>query len=76
MSDPARSSEQVSGVSNVAADLVTLLHNKLDAIAALERYKQDAQGDQEISSYFDELEQAEVQAIDRLKSLVTQRLGQ
>lgn len=76
MSDPARSSEQVSGVSNVAADLVTLLHNKLDAIAALERYKQDAQGDQEISSYFDELEQAEVQAIGRLKSLVTQRLGQ
>jgi Mg2+ and Co2+ transporter CorA len=76
MADPAASSQQVSGVSNLAADLITLLHNKLDAIAALERYQQDAQGNQDVSQYFTELQQAEAQAVQRLKALVAQQLGQ
>ena len=74
MSDSATSSQQVSGVSNLAADLITLLHNKLDAIAALQRYQQDAQGNQDVSSYFHELQQHE--AVERLKTLVSQELGQ
>ncbi len=76
MTDQAKKqSEQTSGVSNVGYNLLTLLHNKLEGIAALEAYKADAQGNQEISSMLDELQQTAVQEVARLKPLVMQELG-
>jgi len=77
MTDQAKKqSEQTSGVSNVGYNLLTLLHNKLEGIAALEAYKADAQGNQEVSSLLDELQQTAVQEVARLKPLVMQELGQ
>lgn len=77
MSDQAKKqSERVSGVSNLAYDLTTLLHNKLEGIAALEGYKADSQGNQEASSLFDELQQTAVQDVGRIKSLLVKELGQ
>jgi hypothetical protein len=68
--------ERVSGVSNLAYDLISVMNNKLEGIAALETYKQDAQGNQEIQSLFDEFQQRAVEDVSRIKSLLVQQLGQ
>ncbi len=76
MTDQAKKqSEQTSGVSNLGFDLLTLLHNKLEGIAALEAYKADCQGNQEASSLLDELQQTAVQDVNRIKPLLLQELG-
>jgi hypothetical protein len=76
MSDQAKkSSEQVSGVSNLAFDMLTLLHNKLEGIAALEAYKADAQGNQEATALLDQLQQVAVQDVAKIKPLLVQELG-
>ena len=71
-----RQSDQVSGVSNVAYDLVTILHNKLQAISAMEIYKKDAQqsGDREVATLLEEFERRDSEDVSRLKQLVASRL--
>ena len=71
-----RNAENVSGVSNVTYDLLALLTNKLEGIAAIEQYKQDAQGDQEVLQCFEQLEEQARKGVDQLRQLVTSRLGQ
>jgi hypothetical protein len=68
--------EPISGVSNVAYDLMSVLTNKLEGIAAIEQYKQDAQGDQEALACFERIERQDRQDVDWLRQLVTSRLGQ
>lgn len=76
MSDSAKNNaEQVSGVSNLAFDMLTLLHNKLEGIAALEAYKADAQGNQEATALLDQLQQVAVQDVQTIKPLLVQQLG-
>lgn len=70
-----RQSAQVSGVSNVAFNLLTLLHNKLEGVAALQAYKADSQGNQQVSSLLDELQRAAVQDVEKIKPLLVQELG-
>lgn len=72
-----RQSEQVSGISNVAYDLMSVLHNTLEAIAAIEQYKQDAEdaGDQDVRELFEQLEQRLTGDVARLKGLLLERLG-
>ena len=68
--------DRISGVSNVAYDLLTILQNKLKAIAAFEEYKLDAEqaGDHEVMDLLAQLEQRECEDIDKLKRLVLKRL--
>ncbi len=68
--------ERVSGVSNVAYDLISVMNNKLEGIAALEVYKQDAEGNQEVQSLFNDLQQQATQDVSRIKGLLAQHLGQ
>ena len=68
--------ERVSGVSNVAYDLISVMNNKLEGIAALEVYKQDAEGNQEVQSLFNDLQQQATQDVARIKGLLAQHLGQ
>jgi hypothetical protein len=68
--------ERVSGVSNVAYDLISVMNNKLEGIAALEVYKQDAQGNDEVQSLFNDLQQQATQDVSRIKGLLVQQLGQ
>ncbi len=68
--------ERVSGVSNIAYDLISVMNNKLEGIAALEVYKQDAQGNQEVQSLFNDLQQQATQDVARIKGLLVQQLGQ
>lgn len=76
MTDQAnKQAGQVSGVSNVAFDMLSLLHNKLESIAALETYKNDAKGNGEASSLIDELQRVAVQDVEKIKPLLVQELG-
>lgn len=72
-----REAPQISGVSNVAYDLMSVLTSKLEGIAAMEEYRQDAQdaGDQEVERLFEQLQQDDAQSIGRLKQLVQYRLS-
>ena len=70
-----RNAENVSGVSNVTYDLLALLTNTLEGVAAIEQYKQDAQGDQEVLQCFEQLEEQARKDVDQLRQLVTSRLG-
>lgn len=75
--DEKRESQQISGVSNVAYDLMAVLTSKLEGIAAMEEYRQDAQdaGDQEAEQLFEQLQQNEAQAVTQLKQMVQSRLS-
>ena len=71
MSDaqPETQAEYVTGVPNTIYDLITLIHNKLQGVAALEQYKRDAQsaGDDALLALFEDLQrrdQAEIDLID------------
>jgi hypothetical protein len=72
-----RGTERVSGVPNLAYDLLAVLYNKLEGIAALEEYKQDAQaaGDQEALALLEELQQRGTEEVGRLRPLVARRLA-
>ena len=66
----------VTGVSNVAYDLMVVLTNKLEAIAAIEEYKIDAAeaGDAEARALFERIEASERDAIEQLRNLVVSRV--
>jgi hypothetical protein len=69
-------SEQISGISNVAYDLMAVMTNKLEGIAAIEEYKLDAEdaGDSEVEALLNQLEQQEVNDVAKIKTLLLQRL--
>ena len=69
-------SDRVTGVSNVAYDLLVVLSNNLQAIAALEGYKLDAEaaGDTEVRDVFDRIVERQRQGVDELRGLLAARL--
>jgi hypothetical protein len=71
-----RDAAAITGVSNIAYDLMVVLTNKLEAIAAIEEYKIDAAeaGDAEAQAMLERIEQSERDAIDQLRALVVSRL--
>ncbi len=71
------SAERISGVPNVAFDLIAVLHNKLEAIAAYEVYKQDAReaGHRQAEAFFDQCQQFERTAVQQLRELLAQNLS-
>ena len=76
MEQAKREAHRVSGVSNVAYDLLTILQNKLTAVAAMEEYKTDAQeqGDKDALELLSQLERRESEDIAQLKRIVAARL--
>ena len=71
-----RRSERVTGVSNVAYDLMVVLTNKLEGVAAMEEYKLDAEvaNDPAVRAVFERIEQRERQDIDELRGLLIDHL--
>ena len=72
-----RNAERISGVPNVTFDLTAVLHNKLEAIAAYEVYKQDAReaGHRQAEAFFDHCQQFERTAVQQLRELLAQDLS-
>jgi hypothetical protein len=71
-----RRSERVTGVSNVAYDLMVVLTNKLEGVAAMEEYKLDADAanDPEVRAALERIEQRERQSIEELRGLLLAHL--
>jgi hypothetical protein len=71
-----RHSERVTGVSNVAYDLMTVLTNKLEGVAAMEEYKldADASSDADVRAAFERIEQREREDIEELRGLLLTHL--
>ena len=71
-----RRSDRISGVSNVSFDLIALLHNKLEGLAALQTYQHDADeaGDTEARATFERLEQGARADVGELQALLAARL--
>lgn len=61
---------------NVAYDLMVVLTNKQEGVAAMEEYKLDADAanDPEVRGAFERFEQRERQSIDELRGLLTAHL--
>ncbi|HKG24972.1 MAG TPA: hypothetical protein VKB09_04945 [Thermomicrobiales bacterium] len=68
--------EQVTGVSNVAYDLMAVLTNKLQGIAAIEEYKLDAEaaGDREVGRFFERIEERDRQEVGELREMLVRHL--
>jgi predicted aminopeptidase len=73
MATQTRHAENLTGVSNLSYDLMTILTNKLEGITAIEGYKQDAQGDDEVLQCFERLQEQDRKNIEQLKSLLSSR---
>jgi hypothetical protein len=71
-----RQTEHITGVSNVAYDLMVVLTNKLQGIAALQEYKTDADaaGDHEVRAFLDRIERHDQQDVEELREFVCHRL--
>jgi deazaflavin-dependent oxidoreductase (nitroreductase family) len=71
-----RRSERVTGVSNVAYDLMVVLTNKLEGVAAMEEYKLDADAakESEVRAAFERIERRERQSIEELRGLLIAHL--
>ncbi len=76
--DLKQDAERVSGVSNIAYDLMSVLQNTLEGISAIEVYRQDALevGDDEAGQLLSEIQQRLIGDVDRLKSMLLERLQQ
>jgi hypothetical protein len=77
MEQAKRGAEHVSGVPNVTYDLISVLHSRLEGIAALEQYRQDADdaGDGEVSTFFAECQQRARSDVERLRGMLATRIG-
>lgn len=69
-------SDRVSGVSNVAYDLMVVLSNHLEGIAAIQEYKIDSAdaGDPDVTATFGHIEQRYQDSIGELRTLLQSRL--
>jgi hypothetical protein len=76
MENAKRQADEVTGVSNLTYDVMTVLTNKLQGIAAIEVYKLDAQqeGDREVQALLEEIQQGDREDVERLRAMVAQRL--
>ncbi len=69
-------SDSITGVSNVAYDVMVMLSNHLEGIAALQEYKIDADEaeDTDVKAAFERIEQRYQDGIDELRTLLVARL--
>jgi hypothetical protein len=67
---------QASGVSDLAFDLLTLLQNKLQAIAAIEVYKQDARAADyhHVLDFLERCQETDRRAVEELRAMVAHQL--
>jgi hypothetical protein len=65
-----------TGTSNPTYNLVSVLYHALQGAENYERYANDAGSDQELASFFREVQQQEQQRADRAKALLGKRLQQ
>ena len=63
-----------TGTSNPTYNLVSVLYHALQGAELYQKYASDAGGDQELASFFREVQQQEQQRADRARQLLDTRL--
>jgi hypothetical protein len=63
-----------TGTSNPEYNLVSVLYHALQGAELYEKYASDAGGDQDLASFFREVQQQEQQRAERAKQLLATRL--
>jgi hypothetical protein len=63
------------GVDNLTYDLITVIHEKSKGLEAFSKYMQDAQGDQQCSRLFQQIQQQDQQFVQQLTDCLRQRLS-
>ena len=63
-------------VDNLTYNLISMLHSKLEGLAAYQKYLQDAQGDQTCMQIIQEMQQHDTQMAKRLQEELTNHIGQ
>ncbi len=73
----AMASPHDTGASNVEYDLISVMYHTLQGNEALTRYEQDATeaGDEEVTQFLREIREQNKQYLDRLRHLLSERLG-
>jgi len=76
LEEAKRRSGRISGVSNVAYDLMVVLTNKLEGIAALEEYLLDADAADaaEVRAVFERIQTRDRADIDDLRDLLVEHI--
>ena len=65
-----------TGTNNATYNLVSVLYHALQGADLYEKYVNDAGGDQDLASFFRDVQQQEMQRADRAKQLLAKRLQQ
>jgi len=65
-----------TGTNNSTYNLVSVLYHALQGADLYEQYASDAGSDQDLASFFREVQQQEKQRADRAKQLLAKRLQQ
>ena len=76
LEDAKRNAGRISGVSNLAYDLMVVLTNKLEAIAAVEEYLLDADAANaaEVRAVFERIQADDRAHVDLLRDLLVSHL--
>ncbi len=76
MAAQATTTAEFTGVSNVTYDLLTMLTNKLQCVAAVEQYRKDAEqeGADEVLFVFAQIERHAKEDITALRRLIGERI--
>lgn len=64
-----------TGTPDSTFDLVSVLYHCLESASACQQYAQDAQGDQELTQFFQQCIQYDKQTADKAKQLIARRLS-
>ncbi len=64
-----------SPVNNLTYDLVTALQNKLQAITAYDKFLKDAQGDEQCTKLFQQMQQDDRKHAEMVKQELTRHLS-
>src|SRR3712207_7454690 len=62
-------------LDNLTYDLLTVIHEKSQALEAYDKYQRDAEGDQEIAQLFQQIRRQDEQVIGQLVQHLSRRLG-
>ena len=68
------SNDQTSGTDDATYNLVSVLYHALQGAELYEEYASDAEADQELATFFQEVRQQEQQRATRAKALLAKRL--
>lgn len=66
--------QSMTGTPDTVYNLVSILYHSLDGCSTMQKYIQDAQGDQELQQFFQQCQQQNKQLADKAKQLLASRL--